>query len=221
MMMMSTTRLGRDRFSLRADYCMLDLNRRMVSVRTFHVFAMAGVLLTVAVTPARADGFVTPFMGYNFGGDSNCAQLSGCQDKRLNFGVSFGSMGKVLGFEEDVAFAKDFFGTAPNVDNSVFTAMSNLLVGVGAGPVQPYFLIGVGVIRPHTSLTLSNSDFDKYGIGYDIGGGVNGFFSKHVGLRGDLRHLHTAQDVPVPVSQVFTTSQRLDFWRASIGLVLR
>jgi hypothetical protein len=36
-----------------------------------------------------------------------------------------------------------------------------------------------------------------------------------------LRHLHTAQDVPVPVSQVFTTSQRLDFWRASIGLVLR
>jgi hypothetical protein len=196
----------------------------MVSVRTFHVFAMAGVLLTVAATPARAEGFFAPFVGYDFGGDSKCPTINGCQDKHSDFGVSFGKMGTVFGFEEDIAFAKDFFGTVPNVDNSVFTAMSNLLIGVGVGPVQPYFLAGFGVIRPHTTLTLSNSDFDKYALGYDIGGGVNGFFSKHVGVRGDLRHMHTIQDIPIlgNVNQtIFAGNQRLDFWRVSIGVVLR
>jgi hypothetical protein len=132
-------------------------------------------------------------------------------------------MGTVFGFEEDIAFAKNFFGTVPDADSSVFTAMSNLLIGVGAGPVQPYFLAGFGVIRPHTSLTLKNSEFGKYALGYDLGGGVNGFFSKHVGLRGDVRHMHTAQDVPListVANQIFA-DQKLNFWRASVGLVLR
>jgi hypothetical protein len=183
------------------------------------------LLFGVAALPAWADGFVTPFVGYNFGGDSKCPTINvqGCEDRHSNFGVSFGKMGAVFGFEEDIAFAKDFFGTVPGVDSSVFTAMSNLLVGVGAGPIQPYFVVGLGVIRPHTSLTLANSDFDKYAIGYDIGGGLNGFFSKHVGVRGDLRLMHTAQDVPIlnSVTTPFAVNQKLDFWRASLGLVLR
>jgi hypothetical protein len=194
-------------------------------VRTLHVLVLSVVLLGVAALPARADGFFTPFVGYDFGGDSKCPSINGCQDKHSNFGVSFGKMGTVFGFEEDIAFAKDFFGTVPGVDNSVFTAMSNLLIGVGAGPVQPYFLAGFGLIRPHTSLTLGNSDFNKYALGYDIGGGVNGFFSKHVGVRGDLRHLHTAQDIPILGSvsnqTIFAVDQKLDFWRVSLGLVLR
>jgi hypothetical protein len=64
-------------------------NRRVVSVRTFHVFALAGVLLTVAVPPARAEGFFAPFVGYDFGGDSKCPTINGCQDKHSDFGVSF------------------------------------------------------------------------------------------------------------------------------------
>jgi opacity protein-like surface antigen len=194
-------------------------------LRTFHVFALTLLLSGVATLPARADGFVTPFVGYNFGGDSKCPTINvqGCEDRHSNFGVSFGKMGTVFGFEEDIAFAKDFFGTVPGADSSVFTAMSNLLVGVGAGPIQPYFVVGLGVIRPHTSLTLANSDFDKYALGYDIGGGLSGFFSKHVGVRGDLRYMHTAQDVPIlsSVTTPFAVNQKLDFWRASIGLVLR
>jgi hypothetical protein len=197
-------------------------------VRTRHIFALFVLIVGLSgatATTARADGFFTPFVGYNFGGDSKCPTINvqGCEDRHSNFGASFGKMGTVFGFEEDIAFAKNFFGTVAGEDSSVFTAMSNLLVGVGAGPIQPYFVVGLGVIRPHTSLTLSNSDFDKYALGYDIGGGVNGFFSKHVGVRGDLRHMHTAQDVPIlnNVTTPFAVNQRLDFWRASIGLVLR
>ena len=182
---------------------------------------LTAVLLALGVTPARADGFFTPFYGYNFGGDSsNCPTINDCEDKRANFGVSFGKMGAVFGFEEDIAFAKDFFGTIPNTDNSVFSAMSNLLIGVGRGPVQPYLLVGAGLIRTRTTLNLTQFNAEGNSLGYDLGGGVNGYFSRSVGIRADIRHLQTLQDVPYIgniTSKVFV-SQKLDFWRASVGV---
>jgi opacity protein-like surface antigen len=184
--------------------------------------ALCVAVLACAV-PARADGFVTPFYGYNFGGDSNCPMITGCEDKRANFGVSFGSMGTVFGFEEDIAFAKDFFGTIPNVDNSVFTAMSSLLVGLGKGPVQPYVVAGAGLIRTHTSLNPTQFNADGNSLGYVLGAGVNGYFTRHIGVRGDVRHLQTLQDLSLirnVAAQVFV-NQKLDFWRASVGLSLR
>ncbi|MEO8258706.1 MAG: outer membrane beta-barrel protein [Acidobacteriota bacterium] len=194
-------------------------------MRTFHV-VLSIMLLALAATPARADGFVTPFYGFNFGGDSsNCATFSSCDDKRANFGVSIGKMGPVLGFEEDISFAKDFFGKVPNVDNSVFTLMSNVLIGVGAGPVQPYVLAGAGLIRPHASSDLRKFDTKNNSLGYDLGAGVNGYVSRHVGIRGDIRRFHTLQDVDIPLlgdiaTQIFET-RKLDFWRASFGIAFR
>jgi opacity protein-like surface antigen len=195
-------------------------------VRTLQALALTIVLLTLSVLPAHADGFITPFIGFNFGGDSsNCSKLTNCQDKRLNFGASLGSMGKVFGFEEDISFAKNFFGEVPRADNSVFTAMSNLLFGIGAGPVQPYVLGGLGLMRPHTSLNVANvvTDFEKNSIGYDLGGGMNFYPSRNIGVRGDIRHLHTLQDVPVlgGISGPLISDQKLGFWRASIGLALK
>ena len=192
-------------------------------MRTFHV-VLSIMLLAAAAAPARADGFVTPFYGFNFGGDSNCATFRNCEDKRSNFGVSIGKMGAVLGFEEDIAFAKDFFGKVPNVDNSVFTLMSNVLIGVGVGPVQPYFLVGAGLIRPHASSDITKFDTSNNSLGYDLGAGVNGYFSRHVGIRGDVRRFHALQDFgdffDDLVGEIFET-QKLDFWRASFGLSLR
>ena len=192
-------------------------------MRTFHV-VLSIMLLAVAAAPARADGFVTPYYGFNFGGDSNCATARNCEDKRSNFGVSIGAMGPVFGFEEDIAVAKDFFGKVPGVDNSVFTLMSNLLIGVGVGPVQPYFLVGAGLIRPHASVDLTKFSIDNNSLGYDLGAGVNGYFSRHVGIRGDVRHFHALQDLDTVfgeiAGQIFVTN-KLDFWRASVGVSLR
>jgi outer membrane protein W len=184
------------------------------------------MLLAVAAAPARADGFVTPFYGFNFGGNSNCEKITGCEDKRANYGLSIGKMGTIFGVEEDISIAKDFFGKVPNVDNSVFTLMSNMLIGVGKGPVQPYFLVGAGLMRPHTSSSsLTNFDFENNLLGYDIGAGVHGYFSAHVGVRGDVRKFHALQDFDVPLlggiaNQIFVT-QKLDFWRASFGVSFR
>ena len=194
-------------------------------MRILHV-ALGIMLLSVAAAPARADGFLTPFYGYNFGGDSsNCTSFSSCEDKHTNFGVSIGKMGAVFGVEEDLSVAKDFFGKVPGVENSVFTLMTNMLIGVGAGPVQPYFLVGAGLIRPHSSFNVTSFDTKNNSLGWDMGAGVNGYFSRHVGVRGDVRRFKTLQDVNVPLlgniaSQIFT-QQKLEFWRASIGVSLR
>jgi opacity protein-like surface antigen len=197
------------------------LIEEVITVRTLTSVSLAIVVLVLGAQPARADGFITPFVGYNFGGDSaNCASLTNCQEKHANFGVSLGTTGGVFGFEADIAYATDFFGTVPGVDNNVFTAMANLMISIPAGPVQPYVVGGMGLVRPHVSLNPTNSS-DNNALGYDLGGGVNIFFVKHVGVRGDLRHFHTLQDVGVfRLNEIFT-GQKLDYWRASAGLALK
>lgn len=192
-------------------------------VRTVRTLTWTLLLVIASARSARADGFVSPFLGFNFGGDSNCATLGNCEDKRSNFGVSVGSMGPVFGFEAEIGFAKDFFGKVPGVDNSVFSAMGNVLVGIGVGPVQPYVLAGLGLIRPHTSVTLAPllQEFGQNSLGYDFGGGVKLYPSRHVGLRGDIRHLRTAQEMPIIGALNLLENEKLDFWRASVGLALR
>jgi len=185
-----------------------------------HLIGVA-ILLTVTAAPALADGLVVPFVGFNFGGDSGsqCVSLTNCKEKRTNFGVSFVSMGTVIGLEEDLSYAKNFFGETPDQANSVFSAMTNLVIGPGVGPIRPYVVGGVGLIRPHvSSLAGSVTSFDttKNAFGYDLGGGVTILFGSRVGIRGDLRHFHTMQNVNL----LIFTGQKLDFWRASAGLAL-
>ena len=183
--------------------------------------ALALVLAAATAAPARAQGFISPFIGYNFGGDSSfyCASFSNCEDKRLSWGVAFGTTNGVLGFEEEIAYTKNFFGerTGSGGDNAVLTVMSNILLVVPAGPVRPYALIGLGLIRPHEKFNSSSLDLSANTLGYDIGGGINLFFVPNVGLRGDVRHLHTLQDVTLGVFN----GQHLDFWRASAGLTFK
>jgi opacity protein-like surface antigen len=187
--------------------------------RSIRVAALVVALGFIGVRAARADGFITPFVGFNFGGDSaNCISLTNCDEKRVNWGVSFGTTHGILGFEEDIGYAPSFFGSSSGNDNAVLTVMSNLMVLIPAGPIQPYALIGLGLIRPHIQFNSSSLTLDKNALGYDIGGGVTIFPARHVGLRGDIRHLHTLQDVTL--GGVFG-SAKLDFLRATAGLALR
>jgi len=187
----------------------------MASCRTLVLAIGTFLLLTV---PARAQGYISPYVGFNFGGDSgNCVSLQTCEDRRLNIGISLGTTHGIFGFEEDVAYARDFFGKTPGVSNAVLTVMSNLMLVVPAGPIQPYAIIGLGLIRTHAEFDASNLSLDQNALGYDIGGGINLFLAHSVGIRGDVRHLHTLQDVTLGL---FSHDQ-LDFWRASAGLTFR
>ena len=101
-------------------------------VRPMGLAAFVTALLAVSAAPARADGFITPFIGYNFGGDSaNCATLTSCEEKHTNFGVSIGTMGSIFGFEEDIAYAKDFFAATPGAEMTVDLAHDTVVAPDG------------------------------------------------------------------------------------------
>ena len=187
--------------------------------RSIAVAAILIVALATFAGPAYAEGFLTPFVGFNFGGDSaNCISVSNCDEKRLNWGVSFGSRRGIFGFEEDIGYAPNFFGKTTGGDNAVLTVMSNLMVVVPAGPIQPYALAGLGVIRPHAKFDSSSLSLDQNALGYDVGGGVNIFLAHSVGIRADVRHQHTLQNITL--GNLFS-NQPVDFWRATLGLALR
>jgi len=178
----------------------------------------AVALLLVAASAANAQGFISPFLGYNFGGDAGCPAISNCEEKRSNFGVSFGTAG-IIGFEEELAYAKDFFGKTPGSSSSVLTLMTNVMVAPRIGPARPYALIGAGLIKSHVDATLGSlASIDNNNFGWDIGGGLMFMFGP-VGVRGDVRYFHGFQDLEVlgvPLSDL-----KLDFGRAAVGVVFQ
>lgn len=184
------------------------------------ILAMALTLLFAAdIRPSSAQGFISPFIGYDFGGDSGCPTLTGCEDKHVDWGVSIGSLGPILGGEFDFAYYPDFFGEIPGVSSNVLTAMGNLLFGPRIGPAQPYGLVGVGLIKTRTELSgTSLLESSNNHLGWDIGGGliVGG---RRFGVRGDIRHFHAFQDLEIlgiPIAE-----EKVDFGRASAGVVFK
>ena len=99
------------------------LTRRSVIVA---VFVCATTLATAA--DVRAQGYIAPFVGFDFGGDSGCPEITGCEDKKLNYGIAFGALNNVGGFEQEIAYADNFFGETPGVSSSVLTVMSNFMI---------------------------------------------------------------------------------------------
>ena len=185
------------------------------------VFCTTLVLLTLSLAaPAAAQGFISPLVGYDFGDDSRCPEITGCEDKNLNIGVGIGTMGSIFGFELDVSYAKDFFGTGPNYSSSVFTLMTDLIVGPEIGPVRPYATGGIGLIRSHVSIDPAIFlDPSKNDFGWNIGAGLMVFFGETIGIRGDIRHFHAFNELEIFNRPLADT--KLDFGRASAALVFR
>jgi opacity protein-like surface antigen len=200
---------------------MTKANRTSPAHRVLLGTLAVGITLCTAA-PARAQGFISPMIGYDFGGDTGCPKLTtliGCEDKKINISVSFGAMGRVVGFEEEIGYAPSFFGSAPALSSSVLTAMSNFMVAPKIGGVRPYVVAGVGLIKTHVDLTTTSLlTTSNNAFGWDIGGGLIGYFNPHVGLRGDIRYFHSFTDLSI-LGVSLNNATQLDFARASAGLV--
>ena len=180
------------------------------------LFAGAGL---VAPTEAAAQGFITPFIGFDYGGDSGCQTVSDCEDKQSNIGVAFGKMGSAFGVEEELSYARNFFGEAPGLSSNVLTLMSNIMIIPKIGPVHPYVLGGVGLIKTHTELTATSLlETSNNSFGWDFAGGVVVLFGGHVGVRGDIRRFSSFQERTILGFSL--SNEKLSFKRASVGLVL-
>jgi len=182
----------------------------------------AAVAVVLAPMQARADGFVTPWIGSAFG--------SNIENGRGTFGVSAGGMGSgIIGGEVDLGWNPSFFGNQTLFgNNSVLNLMGNVIVGVpvggqhGAG-IRPYFVAGGGLIHTQiegTPIAL-NPNASTNMFGWDAGAGVMGFFNDHIGLRGDVRYLRATHDINAGINSIDLNNDRLHFWRTSIGVVFR
>jgi len=183
------------------------------------IVVLVVALLSFGPRPALAQGFFSPFVGFGFGGDSAaaaCPSLTNCEDKRLSWGASIGKTNGGSGLEADFAYTRNFFGRTPGFDNALLTAMSNLMIVIPAGPIQPYGVLGLGLLRPHVQLSNLTS-LSKTVIGWDFGGGVNIFPTRSFGLRGDIRRMRSFHNVTLGVFG----NDKIDFWRGSAGVTLR
>jgi opacity protein-like surface antigen len=179
---------------------------------------LAAALVAFAVTEASAQGFFIPFIGYDYGGDSTCPGFTGCEDKKVNYGAAVGKLGQAAGFEQEFAYAKDFFSRIGGEDSGVLTIMSNLMLAPKIGPVRPYVLGGIGLMKAHVDLGPSAVlSFSNNTFAWDIGFGLVVHFGRSVGIRGDVRHFHSFEDLE---TLNFSNRNKLNFARASVGLVL-
>jgi opacity protein-like surface antigen len=167
----------------------------MIRVTTLRRFALvlfvATLMLVASDRDVSAQGFISPFIGYNFSGDSGCPEITNCNDKRIDWGFSFGALGSIAGVEAEVGYTKNFFGETVGQTSNVLTFMGNVMLAPKFGPVQPYGVIGIGLIRTVVEATANPASGDENRIGWDGGGGVIVFFSQHVGIRGDVRYFRS------------------------------
>lgn len=185
---------------------------------------IAALLLVIGPASARADWLFTPNIGVGFGGDTP-------SNDKLTYGASIGWMGGgILGWEADLAYTPTFF--EDNTDNTslldtdnVTTAMANVIVGIPAGGqhgrgVRPYAAAGIGMLKTHVAnsdqlFNITNNDF-----GFDVGVGLLGFATDHVGFRGDVRYYRDFED-PEPDNEFDVAVGKFDFWRGTVGVAFR
>src|SRR5436309_1108886 len=127
------------------------------------IIAVATIALVLAPSPARAEGYFSPWVAANAGSNTNF------NSGRAGFGAQAGAMGAgIIGGELNFGWSPSFFGTTNDFgNNSVINLMGNVIVGIpvggthGAG-VRPFVTGGVGLLRTQidggTIATVSSSN---------------------------------------------------------------
>jgi opacity protein-like surface antigen len=196
-------------------------------IRGLTVSTLAMVIWAAGATSARADGFVFPFVGVNFGGDAQGTFNSNVRDRsHAAYGVSIGGMGGgVFGVELEVAYSPRFYGHGVLIgNNGVLTVMPAFILGIPIGGQQgvgfrPYATAGLGMTR--RTLTLAGVEFDRSDLAYSFGGGAMFYFADHVGIRGDYKYLRNVEVNEFSLGNIDFHEGTFDFSRTTFGLVFR
>jgi len=193
----------------------------------------AALMIFAAPSTASAEGYVSPWIGVNFGTNPFVSLADGRDlddGARTSYGVTAGYMGAgIIGGEFDFGYSPSFFGDKSDFgSNNVLTTMGNVIIGIpiggtkGAG-VRPYVTGGIGLIRTSYGELLNFDAVSNHDFGYNLGAGIMGYFATHIGIRGEVRYFRTFAD---DVFGDFGNLPNLDlgsfhFWRASFGVVIK
>lgn len=208
-----------------------------MSVRKWLLTAgLVAVASMASPRAASADWVLTPFVGWNFNGSADVVgnsldSFGNKFENKIDYGLSLAGMGAgVVGFEVDFGYSPNFFET--NVGDSGFdfasnsnvtTLTGNVILGIPiggttGGSVRPYVVGGVGLIRQNVGDVGDLFDAQsKNDFGFDVGGGVMGFFNSNVGVRGDVRYFRSFQGADAG-SLTGLGLGNLNFWRGSVGV---
>lgn len=185
---------------------------------------MAALVLVLSPAAARADWLFTPNLGTTFGADAS-------GNEHFTYGVSIGWMGAgVLGWEADLSYTPEFFEAGdgdfdPVDDSNVVSAMANVILGIPVGGqtgggVRPYVVGGLGMLAREITSSDALFNVNNNEFGFNLGGGVMGFMTDHVGFRGDLRYTRSFED-PVEDNEFDIGVGNFDYWRGTAGVTFR
>ncbi len=181
---------------------------------------IAGALaLSMAPATARADWILTPFVGTDFSSDATT-------DHRVPFGVGLGYMGAgIVGFETQISYINQFFGSSNLIgSNNVFSWMGNVIVGAPIGgytQLRPYATGGLGLLRSRIGGNAGDLfDVRSNDFGMNVGGGLMGFFSPNIGLRGDVRYFRSLNGTTNP-GGFGVDLGNFHYWQGTIGVTFK
>jgi opacity protein-like surface antigen len=165
---------------------------------------------------AGAQGFISPSYGYNFSGDAGCRSATDCRDKNWNFGVSFGALGSIVGFEAEVTYEDRFLGDSAAEPTEVLTAMGNFMLAPKISFLQPYGLAGLGLIRTAVENRVESEHSADNQFGWTVGAGLNVYLNRHFALKADVRYYHSFEALSL-LGIDLAREDKLDFGRAAFG----
>jgi hypothetical protein len=189
---------------------------------------LAPLFVCTAGTEARADFFITPFVGSAFGGNTTLLDLDigAASSKHWTFGGSAAWLSDhVLGFEADFAMVPGFFENSNEtglITGSRVTTLSGNVIAamplsVSRESLRPYAAGGIGLMHVTAEDPLVLNEPGNW-LGFQIGGGAIGLITERAGVRFDLRHARSfSRDATLRGDR----TSKLSFWRATVGVTLR
>ena len=168
----------------------------------FKIPSLIFAVVLSGASQAYGQGALVASVGKLFGGDT---QTSG-----RTWAVGVGGAGAhAIGSELEYSQTSHFTDLNGN-ESKVLSLMASIYVAPPVGKVKPYGIFGFGFIRQRTEQSTGSvlSNLSNNDVGYSAGGGVTFQFSRHAGVRADLRHFKVRK------------SNGLSFQRMLVGIVL-
>jgi len=200
-------------------------------MRIGRVLVLCGLIVATLPDSARADGYLVPFVGANFGGEVvrplNIALRDG---NRAAIGATLGVMGAgVFGLELNMSYTANFYPPLLSNDDgggNLVTLVPSLVLGIPLGGqrgfgFRPFVLAGAGLVRRDFDVGSLTSSLSQNDLAYTLGGGVMVFFTDHIGIRGDIRYFRNFRVDEFGLSSAEIERGTFDFSRAAGGVVFR
>jgi len=209
---------------------------------------VAACCLCIVVSPraAFAEWHFTPFIGLTFKGNTTIIDPElATGDKHAAFGGTVTRLNSgIFGAEGIFAIIPGFFQGKPGrtdsagspiqsgvIESSRVTTLMGNIVLTAPRKYTEYFLRpfvsgGFGLLRvAKTDVTPPNAEevfpLEANFAGFNIGGGVIGFFSQNTGVRFDVRYFSTLHETERDAPITFGDPIHLRYMTLSVGVVIR